>query len=262
MLGLVAGRGLLPLAVVEAAAEDVKVAALSGFDPTGITPDLSFRLETLGSLPRRLKELGVTKVCFAGGIERPAVDPSAIDAETLPLVPRIMAALQAGDDAALRELMTIFEEAGLPVVAATEIARDLLPQPGVLTKTGPSEGDEADARRGAEVVVAMGAADIGQSCAILKGQVLATEGVFGTDWMLASLAARPDASGGILYKAPKPDQDRRADLPVIGPDTVAAVRAAGLGGIVLEAGGVMILDRETTLRLADEADVFVWVRTS
>ena len=64
----------------------------------------------------------------------------------------------------------------------------------------------------------------------------------------------------MLFKGPKPGQDRRIDLPAIGPATVAGAAAAGLAGIAVEAGGVMILDRAETIAAADAAGLFLWVR--
>ena len=94
------------------------------------------------------------------------------------------------------------------------------------------------------------------------GQALALEGSFGTDWMLDSLTHRSDGGGGILYKAPKPGQDRRIDLPTIGPETVRAASAAKLDGIVIEAGGVMLLDLDETVRSAEDCGLFIWARQS
>ncbi|MHA1128546.1 MAG: UDP-2,3-diacylglucosamine diphosphatase LpxI domain-containing protein, partial [Alphaproteobacteria bacterium] len=65
---------------------------------------------------------------------------------------------------------------------------------------------------------------------------------------------------GVLSKAPKLDQDLRVDLPAIGPDTVRNAAKAGLAGIVISAGGVMVLDRETTISEADRLGLFLWVR--
>ena len=64
----------------------------------------------------------------------------------------------------------------------------------------------------------------------------------------------------MLFKGPKPGQDRRVDLPAIGPDTLRAAAAAGLAGVVVEAGGVMILDHAATVAAADEAGLFLWAR--
>ncbi|WP_164658739.1 LpxI family protein [Tropicibacter sp. Alg240-R139] len=260
MLALIAGSGDLPLELVGRLADRPVICALDGFGPDKLEVDLLFRLETLGSLLMTLKEQGVTRICMAGSVGRPAVDPARIDAATLPLVPILQQALVSGDDGALRAVIGIFEQAGLEVLAAHDLAPDLLPQVGVLTDASPSEGEKMDADRGVGVVRAMAATDIGQACVVLKGQALAIEGSYGTDWMLQSLTQRPDAGGGVMIKLPKPGQDRRVDLPTIGPDTVTAAVAAGLSGIVIEKGGVLVLDRDAVVAECNRLGLFLWVR--
>jgi hypothetical protein len=73
---------------------------------------------------------------------------------------------------------------------------------------------------------------------------------------------RPDPKGGrgVFYKAPKPGQDTRMDLPVLGPATVAGAAKAGLAGIAWEAGGVILLDRATMIAEAEKAGLFLWAR--
>lgn len=198
---------------------------------------------------------------MAGAIRRPKIDPAAIDVATLPLVPVLQRALMAGDDGALRGVISVLEQAGFQVRAAHEIAPDLLPDAGVLTQCAPGPAAESDATRAQAIVAAMSAVDVGQACVVQAGQALALEGVYGTDWMLASLAERPSGTtGGLFYKAPKPDQDRRADLPTIGPDTVRAVAAAGLDGLVIEAGGVIVLDQIGLVAECDRLGLYLWVR--
>jgi DUF1009 family protein len=64
----------------------------------------------------------------------------------------------------------------------------------------------------------------------------------------------------LLYKAPKPGQDMRADMPSIGPETIHRVATAGLGGIAWEAGRVIVLQREETVARAELAGLFLWSR--
>lgn len=260
MLALFAGTGDLPGEVINCLDERPVVCAMEGFAPDTLTPDIVFPLEQLGSFIAELKSRGVTQICLAGAVRRPAIDPSRIDAATMPLVPVLQKALMSGDDGALRAVIGIFDEAGLTVRAAHEIAPALLPQLGCLTEAQPSEGDLTDADRAAGILRAMGSADIGQACAVSRGQALAVEGIFGTDWMLQSLTQRPDAGGGILFKAPKPDQDRRADLPTIGPNTVSGAVAAGLTGIVIEKGGVIVLQQERVIEECNRLGLFLFVR--
>ena len=261
MLALVAGQGRLPTILAEKSAPD-RILALEGFSPDAVLPDETFRIETLGSLIQDLQSRGIERIVFAGAIGRPALDPSRIDPATMPLVPRMMAALQSGDDAALRIVVAFFEEAGITVVGAHQLLPDLLPSEGCLTARAPDERHHKDASRARDVVAALGAADIGQGAVVRSGQVLAVEGMFGTDWMLDSLKARPDAGGGIFFKAPKPDQDRRIDLPTIGPDTIRRASTAGLEGVFVEAGGVIVLDVEDCVQAANDANLFIQVHSA
>ena len=260
MLALIAGTGALPGEVVARLEDTPLVCAMSGFAPTSVEVDVTFRLEHLGSFLVDLKSRGVTEICMAGGVGRPSIDPSAIDAATLPLVPVLQAALVAGDDGALRAVIGIIEQLGFTIRAAQEVAPDLLMPMGVPTRVQPGELDKADAQRGSDIVAAMSAADIGQSCAVRSRQAIAVENAFGTDWMLQALQSRPDGQGGLLFKAPKPAQDRRADLPAIGPTTVELAAKAGLSGIVLEAGGVIVLAQEEVIAAADRLGLFLWLR--
>lgn len=259
MLALIAGTGVLPDELVSHLAERPLICALEGFEPDRLRPDITFPLEHLGSFIAELKARGVTNICMAGAVRRPKIDPGRIDAQTAPLVPIIQQALVSGDDGALRAVIGVLEDAGLQVQAAHQIAPDLLPPLGCLTQAQPTEAELADANRAVGVLRAMGAADIGQACVVHQGQVLAVEGAFGTAWMLQSLAVRPDAGGGILFKGPKPGQDRRADLPAIGPDTVIGAVAAGLTGIVIEKGGVIVLDRPQVISECDRLGLFLHV---
>lgn len=295
MLALIAGTGALPPALVARLDTPPLVCAMRGFEPS-LPVDIGFRLEHLGSFLAKLKKRGVTRICMAGAVRRPPVDPAEIDAATAPLVPRIQAALTQGDDGALRVFIGIMEEMGFSVVPAHDVAPDLLPRTGILTKAGPASSHTADAFAGEECVRQMGLADSGQACVIRAGAVVLREDSQGTDAMLKKIAlpydTRPsasdpldwafevavdlakevkawfakgiqrpdDAPGGILFKAPKPDQDRRADLPLIGPRTAMLAAEAGLDGIVVEAGGVMVLDLAAVRRILDAQGMFLWVR--
>jgi DUF1009 family protein len=62
---------------------------------------------------------------------------------------------------------------------------------------------------------------------------------------------------GVLIKGPKPDQDRRFDLPAIGPTTIEKVKQAGLAGIAVRAGEAVIAEPDAVVRAADAAGIFV-----
>ncbi len=269
MLALIAGEGQLPVQLANRCASEgraLQVCELEGFPSSLSYVDgvMRFRVEQLGSFLKDLKRRKVTEVVFAGAIRRPRLDPAAIDAETQPFVPRMLRAIQAGDDGALRIVLELFQEHGFRIASAPEVLPDLLPPAGVVSRRAPSAAEENDARRGARALYIMSGADVGQALVVSAGQVVAVEAAPGTDWMLGALRAQglPDGvpSGGTLVKSPKRGQDRRIDLPTIGPQTVRAAARAGLSAIAIEAGGVMMLDPEACRQRADEAGIALWVR--
>lgn len=263
---LIAGAGALPGVLVRAMAERPFIAALDGFSPEGLTPNLTFRIERLYPFFAALHDAGVTRVCFAGAVRRPRLDPSLFDPLTAGIVPRLMASLAQGDDATLREVIALFEEEGLAVVGADALAPALLPSEGVYAGE-ITPRDQQDATRAAQIAEALGRVDVGQGCVVQQGLCLAAETLAGTDAMLAYASAlpaslRPDPARGrgLIYKAPKPLQDRRIDLPTIGPATVTNAARAGLGGVVWQAGGVLCLDLPAMQQAAREAGLFLWAR--
>jgi DUF1009 family protein len=270
LTALVAGTGALPAALaaaMQAEGRPFLVAEMEGFPAAvpGADP-IRFRIERLVPFLDTLQDRGVTEVVFAGAVRRPRIEPELFDARSATLVPRILAALPAGDDALLRTVAAIFEDWDLPVVGAHSVAPALVPGPGLLAGA-PSEADRADATRAAALLAALGPLDIGQGAVVAQGLCLAIETLPGTDAMLDFVAThaaglRPNPSGarGLLYKAPKPGQDRRMDLPTLGPGTVAAASAAGLAGIVWEAGGALLVDRAATVAAAQAAGLFLWSR--
>lgn len=262
MLALIAGQGRLPVLLAQtlvAQGADFQIFQLAGFEaenPTGRSIQ-SFCIEELGSFLKNLMAGGFTTVCFAGAIQRPTIDPARIDAETLPLVGRIDAAIRSGDDGALRIIIALFEEQGLRVRSAQDIRPDLLPPAGILSPVQPTQDHRRDVHIALGVLARQGRDDLGQACIVQAGRVLAQEGQDGTDAMLAQL---PPQNGGILFKGPKPTQDRRADLPTIGVGTVQAVARAGLDGIVTVAGGVLVLDLPEVLAECEKSGLFLWNR--
>ena len=263
---LIAGRGALPGALIAAMDAPPLICALEGFPPDGLPVDQMFRIERLAVFLDWLVGQGVTRVVFAGAVQRPRLDPSLMDPRSAQILPRIMAAFQAGDDATLRAIVAIFEEAGLAVVGVADIAPQLVPGAGILAGQTIAV-DDRDAQRAALIVAALGSVDVGQAAVVQQGLCLAVEVLAGSDAMLQAVAdlpttLRPDPlrGKGVFYKAPKPGQDRRIDLPTLGENTVQRAAAAGLAGIAWQAGSVICLDLPAMINTAERAGLFLWSR--
>ena len=265
MIALIAGTGALPGLLADALVargDPPLFCEMAGFAPDvrAELPRLWFRIETLGTLLQDLKSRGVTRICMAGAVHRPLIDPAAIDPLTAPLVPRLTAAMAKGDDGTLRGVIAVLEENGFEIVGAAQICPQLLPPVGVMTRAKPSVVHVHDALIGLAEIAAMGRSDTGQACVVAAGQVRDREDRSGTDALLARVRSSAPAGdlAAVLVKAPKPGQDRRVDLPVIGPDTARS--ALGLAGIIIQAHGVMVIDLPQVIEILDDQAMFLWVR--
>lgn len=261
-VALIAGEGSLAPAIA-AALGDPLVYALDHLHPQ--VKARPFRLERLVPFLDELADQGVTRAVFAGAIRRPRIEPELFDPRTMAIVPKILMGMQSGDDAALRAVLDVFEDAGIAIASVDQILPELVPAEGVLAGE-PTPRDQKDAARAAEIVQGLGALDIGQGAVVAQGLCLAVEALPGTQAMLdftrlhAGLKPDPNGPRGVLYKAPKPGQDRRIDLPTIGPETVEQAAGAGLGGIAWQAGSVILLDRDAAIARAEQAGLFLWSR--
>lgn len=252
MRAILAGQGALPGLVL--AAGPAEVVRFKGVD-VDIAPTLEARFEQLGILFDLLRDEGVTEVCLAGAMSRPPLDPAAFDPFTAAKMPVLTAAMGQGDDALLRAVIGVIEEAGFSVIAAHVLRPDLVATAGVLAGEAMSAADAARARA---VLDALGPLDVGQGVVVAKGQVIGVETLQGTDAMLAFVGETAPGSGGVLVKRPKPGQDLRVDMPAIGPDTIHAAARAGLAGIEIAAGNVLLLDRDAILAACADTGVSLW----
>lgn len=268
-LGLVAGGGRLPIALAQrcrAAGRPLFVVRLTGFADAalGEFDGGEAGVVELGRVFALLHGAKCEAVCLAGQVARPDFSALKPDLRGLKAMPGLIAAARRGDDALLRYLVGEFEKEGFPVEGAHQVDAGLTLPLGPLGAHAPDERRLADVALALQVARAIGRLDIGQAAVVADGLVLAVEAQEGTEAMLrrcaelpAALRGSAEARKGVVGKAPKPIQERRVDLPVIGPDTVERAAAAGLAGIVGEAGGVLVLDRVGTIAAADRLGLFV-----
>jgi DUF1009 family protein len=253
-LGIVAGGGPLPRLVAEAAVAAGREVFTLGF--SGITdPETpADRLVPLGALGRALvalREAGVDDVVLVGPVPRPRLADLQPDLRAIRLVARI-AQRRIGDDAALRAVIAEIEAQGHRVVGADAVA------PCLVAPLGPLAGRTADVASLRDLAIGIEACsslgDAGQAVLVRRGEVIGREDRGGTDRMLSAIAP---GDGGVMVKMAKPCQDRRVDLPTIGPQTVELAAARGLRGLFVEAGATLLIDRRGIAERADGYGLFV-----
>ncbi len=263
-IGLLAAGGDFPLRVAEAAARrgGVFVVCLKGFcDPARYRhlPHMIERPGAAGAILDRLRAEGVRRVAMAGQAKRPSMLGLWPDAWARQALVTLGPALLKGDDAFLRGIVALLEGEGFEVVSPQSLLEDPMAGAGLLAGPPPDEAALADMARGAAVLRALAAQDIGQAVVVQQGLVLGVEAIEGTDALLARAAAlRREGPGGVLVKLPKQGQEMRVDAPAIGPRTVQGAVAAGLRGIAIGAGGTILADGPQALRDAAAAGIFVF----
>ncbi|HYD29163.1 UDP-2,3-diacylglucosamine diphosphatase [Brevundimonas sp.] len=272
-LGLIAGGGALPLSVAarcEAEGRPVFVVRLAGFaDPHLVRyPGVDAGMAEIGRVLSALKKAGCDAVCFAGTVNRPDFKSLKPDFKGMTLLPGIIAEAAKGDDALLRKILSVFEGEGYAIEGADDILGGETLPAGALGRVTPTAEQIQDLKKALYVAEKAGELDIGQGAVVCDGLVLAVEAQEGTDAMLARVAGLPaDLRGspatrkGALGKAPKPIQDLRVDMPVMGARTVELAAAAGLAGVGGVAGKLILIDHAAIVEAADRLGLFVWGET-
>ncbi|MEL7110385.1 MAG: UDP-2,3-diacylglucosamine diphosphatase LpxI [Pseudomonadota bacterium] len=269
-LGIIAGLGDLPVQVAEAATargQGVYILRLKGFVEPALDdyPGEIAGIAEIGKAFKAFKRAGCEQICFAGIVKRPDFQSLKPDFKGISLLPKAIAAAREGDDALLRFLIGLFEAEGFEVIGADEAAGSLTIGSGLLAGPTPGDAAMADLRKAADIALQMGQLDIGQGAIVANGLVLCVEAQEGTDHMLERCAQLPEeirgtetARRGVLVKRPKPEQERRIDLPTIGLNTVELAAKAGLAGIGFEADGALMLNAEEIKARANALGLFLY----
>ncbi len=261
-LGIIAGGGVWPSRLAKACGDqgrDCHIIALKEHCDEALLDGLPHTWVDIGAVGKVFSVLGsegCAEVVLAGPIERPSLSSVKPDLRGMKLIPKLLKA--GGDDGLLRVLVEEFESEGYRVVGIDDVVGGLLAAGGPIGRLAPDDVALGDIARGIEVARSLGALDVGQAVVVQQGHVLGVEAAEGTDRLLERCGElRREGAPGVLVKISKPGQERRADLPTIGVETVRAAASAGLAGIAVEANNVLITDRSAVAEAADKAGIFI-----
>ena len=269
-LGIICGSGTIPYAVADALmrrGQPVVLFPLRGWaDAVAVKayPHHWIALGQFGRFCRLAEAQRCRDLVLVGGLIRPSIMQLRLDWGTLMKLPQIIRSFRGGDDHLLSGVGRIFENAGFQVIGAHEVAPEITAPIGALGRLRPNAAFEEDISHGFALLAATSAFDVGQAAVISGHRVLAIEAAEGTDAMLDRITTMREAGRitlaagvGVLVKAPKRRQDRRFDLPSIGPDTVARAARAGLAGIAVVARATIVAEPQRVVEIADRAGLFV-----
>jgi Uncharacterized protein conserved in bacteria len=260
---MIAGSGMMPTEIIRycvAHQKEVFVIGLESFaneTNIGEAPHDFARMGEVGKILKAFQKNGVQDIVLAGGIKRPSFKELIPDWEALKILSHL-AFKKMSDDKLFRAVIDEIEGYGFKVLGIEEVVPEMLFSEGLYGKTKPSSEDRDDIERGVVVAKALGAVDVGQAVVVQEGMVLAVEAIEGTDMMLSRAAAvKKEGKAPVMVKVLKPGQDMRVDLPAIGLQTIEQLKKYGIKGIAVEAGGILLIEREQVIKMADEAGIFI-----
>ncbi len=266
-LALIAGQGDIPRMIAEHhrdAGDPPFIIVLKGFESDWVR---NFDHEVcgiaeIGKVLSALRAKGSTAVSFIGNVKRPDFSSLKPDLKGVSLLPKIISAARRGDDALLNSIVDIFESEGFKVIGAHELLAGLTQPAGLLNSVAVSDAEKTDIQEAYRIAGAIGNLDIGQGAVVCDGLVLAVEAQEGTDEMLRRVSRLPveirgteDNRKGALLKRPKPMQDKRVDMPTIGPSTLSKAAEAGLKVVAAVEHSALWVEIEKLKGLADAAGI-------
>jgi len=262
-LGMIAGGGMMPVEIIRHCHQTGREIFVIGIEPYAKEDDLKdvpHIFAKIGEAGKMLKALAKNKVhdvVLAGGVKRPSFKELIPDWEGAKIMARL-AIKKMSDDNMFRAVIDEIERHGYKVLGIEEVVPGMMFSEGLYGKVKPTDEDMDDIRRGIKVAKALGAVDVGQAVVVQEGMVLAVEAIEGTDMMLSRAATvKKKGKAPVMVKVLKPGQDTRVDLPAIGLQTIEQLKKYGIKGIAVEAGGILLIEREAVIKMADESNIFI-----
>ncbi len=161
------------------------------------------------------------------------------------------------DNAVLLAVADELRNEGIELISCVKYCQDQLADEGLMTATSVPRGCEVDVEFGWEIARASADLDIGQAIAVKERDIIAVEAMEGTDAMIRRAGRVCRVGSWTLVKVARPKQDMRFDVPTIGPKTITNLKDSKCACLVVEAGKTLIVDKPTTLALADKLGIAV-----
>ena len=274
VLGLIAGNGRFPFLILEAARAEgltVVVAAIKEETDEEINAiaaaDAKVRVHwlSLGELSRLIETFhreGVGRAVMAGQVKHKQIFSSI--RPDWRLAKLLMSLRTRSTDMLLGAVAKVLGDEGIELISSTAFLEPLLAVEGVMTERAPSEDERRNVEYGLTVAHGLSAFDIGQTVVIAAQACVAVEAMEGTDATIAragelmrTLAEEASTldRGLTVVKLPKPKQDMRFDVPVIGLRTIEAMEAAGATCLAVEAERTLLFDKDTLIARANAAGI-------
>ncbi len=261
--GMIAGNGRFPLLALESArglGHEVTVVAIRE-EASREVEKLARRcywvsLGELGKLIEILKKERITEVVMAGQVKHTKIFSSIRPDWRLV---KLLASLSSKNtDGLIGGVVKVLADEGIRLRDSTALLKPLLASKGAMTRRRPTREESSDIEYGRRVADALSGFDVGQSVAICERACVALEAMEGTDAMLRRAAGLVNGRPLTLVKTARRREHLLFDVPVVGLDTIPAMRQTGATALAVEAGRTLMLDKERMIEAADEGDIAIF----
>ncbi len=263
-LAIIAGSGSLPQQVLEDSIKngwDVHVLSFGSDLPENSKnfKIVQFKTVSLSKVINYLKYNHIKNLVMVGYINRPDNILTVLNLRYLFLLLKYFRVLNSGDSKLLTSIIRVLENKGFNVIGAHQISNNLTLKKGVYSKIKPSANDNKDILLAYKTAKIIGNLDIGQGVIVSKNRVLAVEGAEGTNLMLEKIItinSNKKVKTGLLLKTSQNIQDKRVDLPTVGPETIHLIAKAGLKGIAITSDDILIIKLKEVVELINSYNLF------
>ena len=209
-----------------------------------------------GKILKLIKSKKCRKVIFAGNIIKPKISKLKLDLRGMFYLPRIVKASKLGDAAILKVLIKILNENKIKVIKLNTFNPELTLKKGIYTKIKPTLLEKQEIVKGIKILKKINSYNHTQAIIIRDNKIISRETRKGTKEMIRSIN-KSRIKKGILIKLPKAKQDLRVDLPTIGIDTFKDCNKVGVKGIVVKSDQNIILNKEVSIKYANQNKLFL-----
>ena len=209
-----------------------------------------------GKILKLIQSKKCRKVIFAGNIIKPKISKLKLDLRGMFYLPRIVKASKLGDAAILKVLIKILNENKIKVIKLNTFNPELTLKKGIYTKIKPTLSEKQEIVKGIKIFKKINSYNHTQAIIIRDNKIISRETRKGTKEMIRSIN-KSRIKKGILIKLPKAKQDLRVDLPTIGIDTFKDCNKVGVKGIVVKSNQNIILNKEVSIKYANQNKLFL-----
>lgn len=262
MIAIVAGTGTLPMQAAQRLLDlNEKFFVLSLFPEDnldqlnnvlqGKAEIVAQKVYKAGEILDLIKQRGTKKVLFIGKVDKQHLlqhikfDWFAV---------KLMASLVSKSDSSVMErILAELQSHGIEVMKQDEILGSLIVAPGVLCGS-VDDHLKADIEIGMRVATQLSCCDIGQTVVVKDKMVLAVEAIEGTD-LCIKRGIDLGKSDIVICKSARETQNRKFDLPTLGPASLANLEKGQVKAIAWLSKSTFIAQQEEFVKRAQELGI-------